>query len=66
MHGVHSNNVMIRPYIIIRVSYRNLFWGGGGGGNLVSGEQWVCKARLLRGGVGVLPQKFSEKVSALS
>ena len=45
-----------------RVSYRNLFWGGG---NFVSGEQWACEACLPRGGLGVLPQNFFGKVSAL-
>ena len=39
-----------------RVSNR-VFSGGGGGGDFVSGEQWVCKARLARG--GVLPKKVS-------
>ena len=36
-----------------------------GGGNLVSGEQWACEACPPRGGLGVLPQNFLEKVSAL-
>ena len=36
-----------------------------GGGNFVSGEQWACLARPPRGGLGVLPQKIFEKVSAL-
>ena len=36
-----------------------------GGGNFVSDEQWACEACLPRGGLGVLPQNFFEKVSAL-
>ena len=36
-----------------------------GGGNFVSGEQWACEACLPRWGLGVLPQNFFEKVSAL-
>ena len=48
--------------LVCRVSYRNLFWGGG---NFVSGEQWACEACLHRGGLGVLPQNIFEKVSAL-
>ena len=36
-----------------------------GGGNFVSDEQWTCEACLPRGGLGVLPQIFFEKVSAL-
>ena len=31
----------------------------------MSGEQWVCEACFSRGGLGVLPQKYFEKVSAL-
>ena len=31
----------------------------------MSGEQWACFARPPRGGLGVLPQKIFEKVSAL-
>ena len=31
----------------------------------MSGEQWACKACPPRGGLGVLPQNFLEKVSAL-
>ena len=31
----------------------------------MSGEQWACEACLPRGGLGVLPQNFFEKVSAL-
>ena len=31
----------------------------------MSGEQWACEACLPRGGLGVLPHNFFEKVSAL-
>ena len=31
----------------------------------MSGEQWACEAHPPRGGLGVLPQKLFEKVSAL-
>ena len=31
----------------------------------MSGEQWACEACLPRGGLGVLPQIFFKKVSAL-
>ena len=31
----------------------------------MSGEQWACEACLPRGGLGVLPQNFFKKVSAL-
>ena len=31
----------------------------------MNGEQWACEACLPRGGLGVLPQNFFEKVSAL-
>ena len=44
--------------IISRVSYIQEFVLGGGG-NFVSGEQWVCAARLPRGGSGgPLPETF--------
>ena len=49
----------------IRVSYRNLLWGGG---NFVSGEQWAWEAWLPGGGGGGglgVPQNIFEKVSAL-
>ena len=31
----------------------------------MSGEQWACEACFPRGGLGVLPQNFFKKVSAL-
>ena len=31
----------------------------------MSGKQWACEACLPRGGLGVLPQNFFGKVSAL-
>ena len=57
------------PHLVLRSGFHTGICsgggGGGGGGKFVSGEQWACEACLPRGGLGVPPIIFFERVSAL-